>query len=222
MNSLKESVELVIRSLRRFLSMSFIFLSMILIVRLHDFIFISSFLQYPPGTTINMVIGLKYDLIFYLQISATLLFPFLCIAFFNQKATKYFFISAAIILTLGQIFLLKYFSITKIPFSTNLTNYSLSEFLHIFSFSNRIPYFAYLVLIIYLVYMSRVFNKHVYYRIKPWAMLVLTLLMFSSVIFSKELESKRSEFKDEFAYYVAINKLHFFAQSLPDYYLKRK
>jgi hypothetical protein len=223
MNSLKESVELVIRSLRRFLSLSFVFASMILIVRLHDLIFTNSFLYYPTGTTINILIGLKFDLIFYLQISAILLFPFLCIAFFSQKAAKYFFISAAVILTLGQIFLLKYFSITKIPFSTTLTNYSLSEFLQIFSFSNRIPYFSYLVLIIYLVYMIRIFIKHVYLKLKPWAMFVLTLLLLGSVLFSKKLEPKRSEFKNEFAYYVATNKLHYFALSLPDYYyLERK
>lgn len=215
-----ETFKLIIRSFKRFLSLSFIFALMILIVRVHDLILISNMLHYPLGTTLNMLKGIKFDLIFYLQITAILSIPFVLVAHFSQKAAKYFFICAAIILTLGQIFLLKYFSIAKVPFSANLSNYSFSEFLRIFSFTNRIPYFTYLVLIIFFVYMTRVFIKHVYLKIKPWAMFVLILLMFGSVIFSEKLEPKRSEFKDEFAYYVAINKLQFFMKSLPDNQLK--
>lgn len=222
MNRLKESVELVIRSLRRFLSLSFVLVSMILVVRMYDLIIISNSFHYPAGLTINMLIGLKFDLIFYLQFSGILLLPFLLIAYFNQKAAKYFFIISSILITLSQIFLLQYFSITKTPFSTNLPGYSLSEFLCIFSFPNGIPVFSYSVLILYLVYMTRVFIKHVYFRIKPWAMVLLTILMLSSVFSSNQFEAKQSDFNDEFGYYVAINKLHYFAQSLFDYYLERK
>lgn len=220
MNSFKESVKLVVRSLRRFLSLSFIFASMILVVRLHDLVIISNTMQYPVGTTLNMLKGIRYDMILYLQISAILSVPFLIIAYFSQKAAKYFFIVSVHILTLAQIFLIQYFSISWIPFSTGLENYSLAEFLRVFRFPKGVPVFSYLILMLYLTYMTRVFLKHVYFKIKPWAMAVIAALMISSVMFSEKIEPKRSAFNDDFGYHVAVNKLHHFIKSLPDYYLK--
>ena len=80
MNHFRESVQLVIRSLRRFLSLSFILASMILMVRIYEIIILFNFSNYPSGSFLSLLAGLKYDLIFYLKLSAFMMVPFLIIA----------------------------------------------------------------------------------------------------------------------------------------------
>lgn len=221
MNHFRESVQLVIRSLRRFLSLSFILASMILVVRFYDLIITSNFSHYPPGSTINILIGLKYDLILYLRISGTLMIPFLVIAFFSQKAAKYFFIISSILLILGEILLLQYFSTARLPLGADLLGYSMEEIQHTIAASGSVRIFPYLMIVLYLALMFIVFIKHVYFRIKPWAMILLTVFMLSSLFPLKQLNPESSKFNDEFSMYVATNKLNFFAQSVSNYYLNK-
>lgn len=102
MANFKESINLVFRSLRRFLSLSFILATMILTVRLFELIITSNFANYPEGSFVYMAAGLKFDLILYLRISAVLMIPFLILAYFSQKAARIFFISLSILLILGD------------------------------------------------------------------------------------------------------------------------
>ena len=99
----KEFAGLMLRSLRRFISLSFILASMILIVRLYDLIITSNFTNYPPGSALHILSGIKFDLVLYLRISAILMIPFLIIAYFSQKAAKYFFIISSILFVFGEI-----------------------------------------------------------------------------------------------------------------------
>ncbi len=221
MDNLMESVRLVIRSLRRFISLSFILLSMILVVRFYELIITSNFSNYPPGSSVDVLIGLKFDFITYLRISAFLMIPFLIIAYFSQKAAKYFFIVFSILLVLGEIMLLQYFTTARIPLGADLFGYSVEEIQHTVAASGSIRIFPYIMIMLYLAFMVRIFVKHVYYRIKPWAMVLITILMFGSLLPLKKLNPEPSKFSNEFCYFVAINKLSFFTQSVSNYYVNK-
>lgn len=217
----RESVQLIIRSLRRFLSLSFILASMILTVRLYELVISSNFSNYPPGSTINLLIGLKFDLIFYLRTSALLMIPFLIIAYFSQKSAKYFFVIISMFLIMGDMLLLKYFSTARVPMGADLLGYSLKEMGQTVRASGELNIVPYILITLYLILMVRVFIKHVYFRLKPWMMATLTVLMLSSLLPLKQFKPDPSKFDNEFSMFVAVNKLDFFAQSMTNHYLHR-
>jgi phosphoglycerol transferase MdoB-like AlkP superfamily enzyme len=221
MANFKESIQLVGRSLRRFLSLSFILASMILMVRLYELVIVSNFSNYPPGSFSIMLMGIKYDLILYLQISAVLLVPFLFIAYFSQKIARYFFTLVSMLLILGDLLLVKYFSTARVPLGADLLGYSISEIRHTLSASGEMSIFPFVVIFLYLFLMSRVMIKHVYFKLKPWLMTILTVLMFCSFLPIKQLYPDPSKFDDEFSLFAANNKLGFFAQSMSEHYLNQ-
>jgi phosphoglycerol transferase MdoB-like AlkP superfamily enzyme len=216
-----ESLQLITRSLRRFLSLSFILASMILTVRLYELVITSNFSNYPSGSAIYLLIGMKYDLILYLRISALLMIPFLIIAYFSQKTAKYFFVIISMLLILGDMLLIKYFSTARVPLGADLLGYSLKEMVQTVGASGGLKIFPYIMITLYLMFMVRVFIKHVYFRLKTWMMVIFTSLMLVSLLPIKLFKADPSKFENEFSMYVAANKLAFFSQSITNQFLFR-
>ena len=124
MRKLVDIVNLEIRTLRRFISLSFILGLMILLVRLYELVITSNYYNYPPGSFVSLIIGIKYDVILYLRISAILMFPYLIIGLFSQKVARTFFIIVSVLIVLGDMLLLKYFATALVPLGSDLFAYS--------------------------------------------------------------------------------------------------
>lgn len=221
MANLKESIKLVGRSLRRFLSLSLVLATMILIVRFYELVIVSNVSDYPPGSFSIMLKGLKYDLLIYLQISAVLMFPFLLLAFFSQKLARFFFITVSVLLVLGYVLLIKYFSTARVPLGADLFGYSVAEIRQTVAASGELRIFPFIVTGLFLAVIIRVMVKHVYFKLKPWLMAVLTVLMFCSFLPLKPLRPNPAEFDDEFSMFAAESKLGFFARSITNHYLDK-
>jgi phosphoglycerol transferase MdoB-like AlkP superfamily enzyme len=219
MDNFKESVQLIFRSLRRFLSLGFILASILIVVRLFELLIISKVYEYPPGSTVNILIGLKYDLILYLQISAILLIPFLFISYFSPKIAKFFIMVISVLLIFGDFLLLQYFFTAKVPLGADLFSYSIDEMRHTVGASGSINFVFYFFVIICLILMVRIFIIHVYFKIKPWAMALLTMMMVGSLLPLKQLNPDASKFDNEFGMFIASNKLGFFFHSMANHYL---
>jgi len=154
---------------------------MILVVRLYELVITSNYYNYPPGTLRYLLLGLKYDLILYLRISAILVFPFLLIAYFSQKTARLFFISLSVLLVLGDMLLLKYFSTSMVPLGADLFGYSVEEIKQTVQVSGELKILPFVFMGLFLLYMIRIFQRHVYYKLKPWMLAVFCLLMFTSL-----------------------------------------
>lgn len=218
MANFRESIKLIYRSLSRFLSLSFVLASMILMVRLYELVITSNFSNYPSGSFGILLNGLKYDVILYLQISAILLVPFLFIAYFSQKIARYFFTLASVLLVLCDIMLLQYFATARVPLGADLLGYSLAEIQHTIGASGELNIFPIIIIFLYLAFMARILLRHVYFKLKPWFMAVLTVLMLCSLLPIKQLSPDPSKFENEFSMFMANNKLSFFVQSTSNYY----
>ncbi|MCO4294619.1 LTA synthase family protein [Solitalea sp. MAHUQ-68] len=193
---------------------------MILISRVYEIVVTSNFSNYPQGSIWALLHGLKFDVIFYLQLSAILMIPYLIIAFFNPRVALYFFAFATVLLMLGNILLLQYFSTARVPLGADLFGYSLAEIKHTVGASGELKIFPFIVIFLYLGIMFRVMLKHVYFKIKPLGVAVLTILILCSCLPFKQFQPESSKFDNEFAMLVAYNKLSFFTQSVSAYYLK--
>lgn len=221
MSKLNDSLHLIFRSLRRLISLSFIFASMLLVVRLYELIITSNYYNYPPGSFLYILAGLKFDLIIYLRISAVLMIPFLLIAYFSQKAARNFYISISVFLILGDILLLKYFSSALVPLGADLFGYSVSEIKHTIQTSGEASVLPFVFITLFLVYVIRVFHKHVYYKLKPWLVAVVSFFMFCSLLPIDIFKAKPSNFNNEFSMFAATNKLNFFCESIFAHYVKK-
>ena len=217
----RESIQLIVRSLRRFLSLSFILASMILIVRFYEFVITSNFSNYPEGSYLSLISGLKFDLILYLRVSAILMLPFLLLAYFSQKAARIFFITISILLILGDMLLMQYFATARVPLGADLIGYSLQEIQHTVATSGGMNLLPSIMIVLFLIIMIRVFRNHVYFRLKQWLIGLLAAVMIISLLPLKQLETDSSKFDDEFSMFVASNKLNFFFESMLGHYLNQ-
>ena len=222
MANFKESIQLIVRSLKRFLSLSFILASMILMVRFYEIVITSNFSNYPSGSFSILLKGIEFDVILYLQLSAILMLPFLIIAYFSQKVARYFFTFSSVLLVLGNILLLQYFAAARVPLGADLLGYSLSEIRHTVGASGELNIFPVILIFLYLAIMGRTLLKHVYFKIKPWGIAVLTIMMLCSFLPFKQFRPDPSKFDNEFGMFVAYNKLGFFAQSISTHYLHQE
>lgn len=221
MSRFSDSVQLIYRSLRRFVSLSFILAYMILVVRFYELLITSNYYNYPPGSFLYILYGLKFDLIIYLRISAILMIPFLFIAYFSQKAAKKFVVFFSVLFVLIDILLLKYFSTARVPLGADLFGYSMDEIQHTIKSSGETKLLPFVFITLFLVYMVRVFQKHVYYRLKPWLIAPIVLLMFTSLIPLKLLQPHPSTFNNEFSMFASMNKLNFFGESVVNHYINK-
>ena len=221
MQSLKKFNQFLFFSLRRFLSLSFILGSMIFMVRIYEFFIVSSLYHYPLGSFVNLLIGLKFDLILYLRLSAIMMLPYLIIAFFSPKAGKIFFMVFSLLFVFGDMMLLQYFATARVPLGADLLGYSLSEISHTVKVSGEFDFSPFIMIALYFALMIRIFIKHIYYRIKPWGMAILTFFMLASFLPLRQLQQQPSNYNDEFSMFLATNKLNFFAESVVNHYLNQ-
>ena len=205
---------LVVRTLRRFISLSFILAVMILLVRLYEMVITSNYYNYPPGSFASLLIGIKYDLILYLRVSAILMIPYLLLGLISQKIARTFFIVVSVILVLGDMLLLKYFSNAGVPLGSDLFAYSMEEINQTVQSSGEMSIWPFLFMILFLVYMVRIFVKHVYFKLKPWMLYVIGIIMFASLIPLKIFNPQPANYTNEFALFAATNKLNFFSESV--------
>ncbi|MCE4563055.1 LTA synthase family protein [Maribellus sp. CM-23] len=214
-----DSLHLIFRSFRRFASLSTILATMILIVRLYELVITSNYYNYPPGTLPYLLFGLKYDLILFLRISALLVLPFLLIAYFSQKAARFFFITFSVLLVLGNMLLLKYFSTSMVPLGADLFGYSAEEIKQTVQVSGELKILPFIFMALFLLYMVRIFQRHVYYKLKPWMLGIFCLLMLASLLPIPFLKQQPSAYNNEFSMFAATNKLNFFGESVFNHYL---
>lgn len=214
MGKFTDTLGLLVRTLRRFISLSLILAGMILLVRLYELVITSNYYNYPPGSFSSLLIGIKYDIILYLRISAVLMIPFLLLGLFSQKAARVFFISASVFLVLGDMLLLKYFSTAGVPLGADLFAYSIEEINQTVQSSGEMNVWPFIFMALFLVYMVRVFIKHVYYKLKPWMLFIISAAMFTSLAPLDFLKPQPSDFENEFSLFAATNKLNFFSESV--------
>ena len=222
MGKITDTFGLLVRTLRRLISLSFILAAMILLVRLYELVITYNFYNYPPGSFSSLLIGIKYDIIMYLRISAVLMIPFLLLGLFSQKAARVFFISASIFLVLGDMLLLKYFSTAGVPLGSDLFAYSIEEINQTVQSSGEMNVWPFVFMALFLVYMVRVFIKHVYFKLKPWMLLIISAAMFASFAPIDFLKPQPSDFENEFSLFAATNKLNFFSESVLTRYVFNK
>ena len=162
--------------------------------------------------------SILFDFIYILQIIGYLIIPFLLLYFFSKSLANVVYISITSILIIGEIAAVGYFRETAILIGSDVFAYNKSELIHILETTN-IPWIAVGVGLILLI--AIIVTTHWLFSKIKYKGIVQTFF-FSFVFFSMFLggiKANQRDFKKEYEYYLAENKLRFFLSSSFDLYI---
>lgn len=209
---------LVRQSLKRYATLSLITTGLVILVRFYEILFIAAKSGYPPGSILDLIFGIRFDLMFSLRLSVYLLLPFLVTDHFNHKAARVFYATASIAAVLINVALLHYFSTTRIPLGSDVFGYSFDEIKHTVQASGEmnpytiLPFFSFLAFAIYSFYKLSEKRMSSFLSMLVIAALFFTLLPFNTI------NPYPTEFKNEFRKNITSNKFNLFSESLQEYY----
>ncbi len=210
---------LIRRSFERYISLCLLATGLIILVRFYEIFIISGSAGYPSGSIIELIGGIRFDLLLAFRLSLFFLIPFLFIDHYSPKAARIFFAAVSVVVIMTDIALLRYFSATRIPLGSDILGYSFSEIQQTVGASGEINLTAILTIVLFLI-----FAVYVFYR---WHDLVVSitltgifaLFMFISLLPVFNFNPDPAEYRNEFIMNIAANKFNFFTESLLRHYL---
>ncbi|MEI7421194.1 MAG: LTA synthase family protein [Prolixibacteraceae bacterium] len=209
---------LVRQSLKRYATLSLITTGLVILVRIYEILFIAAKAGYPPGSTLDLIFGIRFDLMFSLRLSVYLLLPYLVTDHFSHKTARVFYAIFSIAAVLTDVALLHYFSTTRIPLGSDVFGYSFDEIKHTVQASGEmnpytiLPFFSFIAISIYTFYKLSEKRISSFLSILVIAALFFTLLPFNTI------NPYPTEFKNEFRKNITSNKFNLFSESLQEYY----
>ncbi|MGH2643705.1 MAG: LTA synthase family protein, partial [Chitinophagaceae bacterium] len=113
--------------IRNFASLSLIFLIFLLLVKAYEFILLGLAQGFPAHLLPVVFKAVQYDLLFFLQASWWLFIVFMLLSFLSIRLARTIYSIAAVIMIIGEVALIKYFSTAMVPLGADLYGYSLAE-----------------------------------------------------------------------------------------------
>ena len=212
---------LIRQSLKRYVTLCLITAGLVILVRFYEILFLAGKAGYPPGSALDLVFGIRFDLMLAGRLSAYLLLPFLLLDYFNQQTARIFYATISIVVVLIDVALLHYFSTTRIPLGSDIFGYSLDDIKHTVQASGEInsysivPFFSFLGVAIYAFF--KFSTKSVSSLISKLVILAIffTLLPFNTI------NPLPTEFEGEFRKNITSNKFNLFSENLHEYFLQK-
>jgi uncharacterized sulfatase len=212
---------LIRQSLKRYVSLNVVTIGLVILVRFYEILFISGKAGYPSGSTLDLLFGIRFDLMLALRLSVYLLIPFLMIDHFQQKVARVLYASIIVAVVSLDFALLKYFSTTRIPLGSDILGYSMDEIQQTIRASGEMNQYALLPFLLFFLFCIYAFYK--WSKIKAPSSVII--LIISAMIFTllpfNTINPNPTEFKNEFRKNISANKFNLFSESLINYYRQK-
>lgn len=209
------------QSLRRFVTYCLLTTGLIILVRFYEIIYISQETGYPSGSMIELIYGIRFDLLLSFRFCGYMLIPILLIDRFSPKAARIFFAVASFVVIISEILLLQFFSATQIPLGSEILSYSVSEIKQIVRASGEMNFATILPMVLFFALTVYIYYKWYNIRISRSLIVLFSFFMFSSLLPLYDFNPDPTEYKNEFSKNIAANKLSFFCRSLFNHYSHR-
>ena len=213
---------LIRQSLKRYVSLSILTIGLVILVRIYEILFIAGKAGYPIGSTEDMILGIRFDLMMSLRFSVYLLVPFLLIDHFSQKAAKIAYAALTVLLVASYIALLHYFSTTRIPLGADILGYSFAEIKQTVQASEEMNLYAVIPFLVLLAFSAFAFYKLSSIKFSSTIVVLTLLSMFFTLLPFNTINPYPTEFKNEFRKNISANKFNLFSESLLDYYQQKE
>jgi glucan phosphoethanolaminetransferase (alkaline phosphatase superfamily) len=212
---------LIRQSLRRYASLMLITIGLIILVRFYEILFIFGKAGYPSGSTLNLLVGIRFDLMLALRLSVIMLIPFLLIDHFQQKVARLLFVFVSIAVVLTEVALLEYFSSAGMPLGPEILSHSMNEIQGIILSSRALNQYTLAPLFIFLLISVYAFYKWARTKVSSVVWVLLIMAMFFSLLPFNSINPSPTKFKNEFRKNISANKFSLFCESLLSYYQQK-
>jgi len=204
------------------LSFSVAFLPIYLFMRLYEIFIVSNMYNFPVGSWTFELLGMCYDILAFIKLTAIITIPYLIIFAIKPKAGKIFYIVMSVLLLIVSLSLLQYFGNAKVPLGADLFGYSKEEIQQTVGSSGAlkimtfIPFIVFIAATIYLLLKVDIilFPKFI---IRFFYGLLIIALLYPTFVNPKE-----EKFSNEFDCFIASNKLGYFLNSTFDHFETKK
>ena len=212
---------LVRQSFKRYISLVVITIGLLILVRFYEIFFISGKTGYPSGSTLELILGIRFDLMLALRLSVLLVAPFLWIDHYNPKAANIFYASVTSIVVLGNILLLSYFSTTRITLGSDILGYSLSEMRQIIGASGELSLKKLFPVVLFAGIIYYVFRKWANKKQSSLVFKLVTTGMVVSLLPIFSYNPDPADYKSEFNMNITANKFNLFSERLLHYFFQK-
>ena len=212
---------LIRQSFKRFVSLSLITIGLAILVRFYEILFISGKAGYPSGSTAALLYGIQFDLMLALRLSLYLLVPFLFIDHYSQKAARIFFAAVSVIVVVGDVILLRYFSTTRIPLGADLLGYSIGEIKQTVGASGEMNQYTIFPVLLFFLFSIYAFYKWSVFKVSTFVLKLVAVGMIFTILPIFDFNPDPADFKDEFRLHISANKFNLFSGSIADYFRQK-
>lgn len=212
---------LIRQSFKRFVTLCLITIGLALMVRGYEILFISWKAGYPSGSTIDLLTGMRFDLLLALRLSFYLLVPFLFIDHYNRKIARIFYGSFAILILIAELILLRYFSTTRIPLGADLLGYSFEEIHQTVGASGELGIGSFIPLLLLGSLALFAFYKWHTYKVNSLTLYLISFSMFISVTPFVDANPNPTDYRSEFSMNIAANKFNLFCGSISNHFSQK-
>ena len=204
------------------LSFSVAFLPIYLVLRLYEIFVVSNIYNFPVGSWKFELLGICFDILAFIKLTAIITIPYLIIFAIKPKAGKIFYIVMSVLLLIISLSLLQYFGNAKVPLGADLFGYSKDEIQQTvgssgaFKIMTFVPFIVFIAATIYLLLKVDIilFPKFI---IRFFYGLLIIALLYPTFVNPKE-----EKFSNEFDYFIASNKLGYFINSTFEHFASVK
>ena len=212
---------LVRQSFKRFVSLSLLFAGLVVLIRFYEILFISQRAGYPSGSTLELLYGIRFDLMLSFRVSGYLLIPFLYLDHYSIKRARLFFTVVAVSVVFTEVVLLRYFSTTRIPLGADIFGYSFAEMRQTVGASGEIKFSAILPVLLFCLIAVFAYRRWPYFKVSTLGIFAVTIYMLYAILSSNNLNPNPAEYRSEFSMNIAANKLNLFGASIFNYYSQK-
>ncbi|MGA7161259.1 MAG: sulfatase-like hydrolase/transferase [Bacteroidota bacterium] len=203
--------ERLLDTLRSFMSMQLAFASLLLPLRVYEFVGAGMSNSMPEGIVLLFISALGLDIFFFAKWSLIVLLPYLVISLLRESLAKTLLIIASTIFVAAYLMLDQYFFVTFLPLGSDLFGYSWSDIQLTVGSSGG---FGLLTILPFLIFIGATVMILVFFGKrkvgKEMAITGLLLIVLISAATSL-FKPGAGDFNSEREYDLAVNKVEFFA-----------
>jgi phosphoglycerol transferase MdoB-like AlkP superfamily enzyme len=194
-----------------FIMLNLAFLPMIPLLRLYEYFFLKTTPEFPKNAFAIEMTGMIHDLMSLLVFVLVLIIPFILIFLWRRKVAEIFYICLLCLLTLLQLSIIKFFSITLSPLDEVIFSFSLKENLLIIGTSdvNFLSFLPLIAAVLLVIFLQFIFRK---ITLRKSVEIFVGGFICAVIIFSIILPSGKASEEPLFSYYMRISKCGYFVE----------
>ncbi|MDP3682834.1 MAG: LTA synthase family protein, partial [Ignavibacteria bacterium] len=192
------------------------------LVRVFDYFYVS-YLHTLPESSLRLTAGgIFYDILFLLRICGFAVIPFLLISYVKPKIAEVLFTSISLLLLLGNLLLIFYYSKSLVPLGADLFGYSFSVIMQTVQASGGLNLLMLLPVLVLIFFGALIFHLS-----KRLPLLNVIVYLFYAVFFVSffaygNYTPQAKKYQTDIEFYTVINKLQFFSGKAISYLLKEE